>query len=215
MILDYKLGNLFSVQQACHKIGIDSNISSDWKELSKADAIILPGVGAFNQAMYNLQKLDLISPLNEFILSEKPLFGICLGMQLLFSSSEEFGSTEGLNFISGTVKKFKQNEINSNHNILKIPNIGWSKITKPESVSWKNSPLNKIKSNDYMYFVHSYYCQPLNDENIHSKTDYGNIKFASSIKNNLNIFATQFHPEKSGENGLKIYFSWAKQNNLI
>ena len=106
IIVDYQLGNLFSVQQACIKVGIQAKISSDKKEIANADGIILPGVGAFMEAMGNLRSLDLVQPLNDFVSASRPLFGICLGLQLLFSESEEFGTEKGLNFIEGVIKKF-------------------------------------------------------------------------------------------------------------
>jgi len=106
LILDFQLGNLFSVNQACENVGINAHISSDFHEIGKADGIILPGVGAFKEAMSNMKNLELINPLNDYVNSGKPLFGICLGLQLLFSESEEFGSGAGLNYIDGLVKSF-------------------------------------------------------------------------------------------------------------
>lgn len=213
VILDYQLGNLFSVSQACKKVKIDCSISYDWKDIKKCDAIILPGVGSYFKAMLNMKKLDLINPLNEFIEKEKPLFGICLGMQLLFSQSEEFGHTPGLGYLKGNIKKFEYKKfINGD---VKIPQIGWNTIESFDNQSWKNSPLKSIKKMDYMYFIHSFYAAPFHQSEILSKTHYENFEFASSVSNNKNIFATQFHPEKSGIVGLEIYRNWATLNNLI
>ena len=117
IILDYQLGNLFSVNQACQKVKINSSISSNWKDIKKADAIILPGVGSYYKAMDNIKKLDLINPLNDFIFESKPLFGICLGMQLIMEKSYEFGEHEGLGYIMGDCKRFPKNV----NGALKIP----------------------------------------------------------------------------------------------
>lgn len=214
IIVDYQLGNLFSVNQACKKIGINASISSDYNEIKNADGIILPGVGAFKQAMINLKNLDLIQPLNDFVQSEKPLFGICLGLQLLFSHSEEFGYSDGLGYVDGSIKKFDFKKISSKENKYKIPNIGWNKIRKNDNVDWDKTPLDNLKNNSFMYFVHSYYIDPKDHNVITSFSKYGDFTYPSSISTK-NIFATQFHPEKSGEIGLKIYNNWALKNNLI
>jgi glutamine amidotransferase len=212
IILDYQLGNLFSVKQACAKVGIDAEISSNKNDIAKADAIILPGVGAFMEAMHNLKSLDLIQPLDDFIASSKPLFGICLGLQLLFTESEEFGTEKGLNYIKGKIRKFPiQNNLGEN---IKVPQIGWNRIIKNKT-EWENTPLLDVKNHSYMYFVHSYYVEPENSENIITKTNYEEVEYCSGVINNSNIFATQFHPEKSGEVGLSIYSNWAKLNKLI
>jgi len=213
LILDYQLGNLFSVNQACKKVKIDSFVSSNWKDIKKCDAIILPGVGSFARAMKNIKSLDLVKPLEEFVIKEKPLFGICLGMQLLFGRSEEFKSTKGLGYLKGTIKKFDNKKLTSMR--VKVPQIGWNTIHSVDSRSWKNSPLKNLKNNDYMYFIHSFYANPNNKSEIISFTDYDNFKFASSVSNNKNIFATQFHPEKSGVLGIEIYRNWAKLNDLL
>jgi glutamine amidotransferase len=212
IILDYQLGNLFSVKQACDKVGINAEISFDKNKISEADAIILPGVGAFIEAMNNLEKLDLIAPLKDFLEKNNPLFGICLGQQLLFTESEEFGSRKGLDIIPGVIKKFP-NEIAGVKNI-KVPQIGWNKIYSKNN-SWINSPLKEINDGAYMYFVHSYYVKPDEDVNIMSTTNYEGLEYCSGAIKEPNIFATQFHPEKSGELGLSIYKNWALQHNLL
>jgi len=212
IILDYQLGNLFSVKQACHSVGIDAEISSDKNVIATADAIILPGVGAFMEAMNNLRSLDLINPLNDFVASSKPLFGICLGLQLLFTESDEFGNAKGLNYINGKIKKFPIKNILNNK--LKVPHIGWNKLKKSD-LEWNNTPLKNLKEDSYMYFVHSYFVAPENSKNVLSYTNYEEVEYCSSLTNNSNIFATQFHPEKSGKLGLSIYSNWAKSNGLI
>lgn len=172
----------------------------------KSRGAILPGVGAFGDAMHNLEKLDLIGPIKEFIASGKPLMGICLGMQLLFSESEEFGINQGLNVIPGKVMKFPAK--NQEGEIVKIPQIGWNQIYEPTAEKWKNTPLQAIKNNEFMYFVHSYYAKPDRDESILSLTNYKGLEYCSSILHE-NVFATQFHPEKSAKEGMKIYSNWA------
>ena len=208
IIIDYQLSNLFSVKHACEHIGVKAKISSDEKDLEKADAAILPGVGAFGDAMKNLDRLGLAKVINKFIKSGKPFMGICLGMQLLFSESEEFGRHKGLNIIKGKVKKF----IKKNRQI-KVPQIGWNHIYPiPEDNNWQNSPFKNISFREFMYFVHSYYVDPVDKKNILSLTEYEGVEYCSSILHK-NIFATQFHPEKSGLEGIKIYKNWI--NSII
>jgi glutamine amidotransferase len=208
VIVDYNLSNLFSVKQACEYIGMSVRVSSNPKDIEMADAIILPGVGAFHTAMGNLESLGLLQPLKDSIVQGKPFFGICLGMQLLFSESEEFQSSKGLGFINGKIKKFKPT---AQH--YKVPQIAWNKIHSPENNKFKSSPLFGIKEGDYMYFVHSYYAFPDNKEVILAETLYNGITYCSGVLKN-NIFAVQFHPEKSSKNGLEIYKNWALINNL-
>ncbi|WP_438426168.1 imidazole glycerol phosphate synthase subunit HisH [Aquimarina macrocephali] len=210
VIIDYKLGNLFSVKQACDTVGIDAKISSDREDILNADALILPGVGAFIEGMNNLKKLNLVSAIKEKTNNGNPLFGICLGQQLLFSKSEEFGAGEGLNIISGVIKKFPENFENSK---VKVPHITWNKIYSANQ-EWENTAFVELKNNEFMYFIHSYFVKPTSESCILTKTNYSGIEFCSSILKD-NIFATQFHPEKSGEKGLSIYKNWASINNLI
>lgn len=212
VILDYQLGNLFSVKQACETVGINTQISSDKQALLNADAIILPGVGAFLEAMENLAKLDLINPIKALVADGKPLFGVCLGQQLLFSESEEFGAGEGLNLIPGKIKKFPVSSTNGEG--IKVPQIGWNQVSFSDTSTKRLTPLADIKEGSYMYFVHSYYVMPDNQADILTGTEYEGLRYCSAVYKN-NIFATQFHPEKSGELGLTIYRNWAIQNNLI
>jgi glutamine amidotransferase len=211
VIIDYELGNLFSVNQVLANIGLDVTISSKPGVIAEADAIVLPGVGAFKDAMENLNRLDLISPINDVVSQGKPLFGICLGLQLLFGESEEFGSTKGLGLISGSVKKFKSS--NEPGSKIRVPQIAWNTINRPEGKSWANTPLSDNTDGSDMYFVHSYYVVPDNSSDILTETVYADLKYSSSILKN-NIFACQFHPEKSALEGVKIYKNWAKLNNL-
>lgn len=199
-IIDYQLSNLFSVKHALDSLKVESIITSDPQIILSAESAILPGVGAFGDAMANLKKLDLINSIHEFIKSEKPFMGVCLGLQLLFSTSFEFGKHQGLGVIKGEVKKFPT---------IKVPQIAWNQLySKPPIKSnWVNSPLKTLKNNQYMYFVHSYYVQPEDKQIICSYTDYSGFEYCSSIVKD-NIFAVQFHPEKSGPKGIEIYKNW-------
>jgi glutamine amidotransferase len=212
IIVDYQLGNLFSVNQALINIGLDAKISLDPVDIEQADALVLPGVGAFKDAMQNLASLGLKEPIKQFIKSRKPFLGICLGLQLLFTESEEFGSTKGLDVISGKVKRFS-NRTDSDE-LQKVPQISWNTINKVSPDGWQNTPLMHLEDKEDMYFVHSFYVEPADEQIILTKTTYGDLTYVSSILQD-NIFACQFHPEKSAEEGLKIYRTWAELNKLI
>lgn len=201
VIIDYKLGNLFSVKHACVKVGLNPIVTSEKKDIVNAQAIILPGVGSFGDAMKNLEKLDLIYPLKDIVEKGIPLFGICLGLQLLFEESEEHGINKGLGFVKGTVNKF-DNTINNKK--IKVPNTGWNTIYSNNIEKWNDSPLKSLNQNSFMYFVHSYYVRPENVNDILTLTNYEGLEYCSSVRKD-NICAFQFHPEKSGKNGLKIY----------
>ena len=190
-IINYGLGNLFSIKSACAQVGMNGILVDEQKDLLNSDAIILPGVGAFNVAMDKIKKKKLNIFIKEFFKTNKPIIGICLGMQLFFDKSYENISTEGLGLIQGEVKFF---------NLSSSLNIGWYPIKKKKD----EKILNSIKNLSHMYFVHSYYCDPKDKNNILSISNFSNIDFCSSIKSK-NIYGFQFHPEKSGENGLKIY----------
>lgn len=210
IIIDYQLGNLFSVKQACDTIGINAKISSDKDEVLNADALILPGVGAFIEAMNNLKKFGLDTAIQEKVNRGTPIFGICLGQQLLFTESEEFGAGKGLDLISGIIKRFPEH---LEERMIKVPHIAWNTIYKSK-LDWNRSSLTELQNNDFMYFIHSYYVQPTNEDCILTKTNYDGVEFCSSILKN-NIFATQFHPEKSADKGISIYKNWALINNLL
>jgi glutamine amidotransferase len=210
IIVDYKLGNLFSVNQALVNIGLDPKISSDRFDIESADAIVLPGVGAFKDAMDNLNELNLSSPIINAVKNGKPLFGICLGLQLLFTQSEEFGSTSGLGLIEGEVRKFKK--VNAQGEKVRVPQIAWNTIYEINNETLANTPLENMSETD-MYFVHSYYVIPKNENVILTETYYSGQKYVSSVLKN-NIFACQFHPEKSAQEGVKIYKNWALLNKL-
>lgn len=210
VIIDYQLGNLFSVKQACDTVGINALISSNSEDILNADALILPGVGAFIEAMNNLKKFGLDVAIQNKVTRGTPIFGICLGQQLLFTESEEFGAGKGLDLISGIIKRFPET---IHERKVKVPHIAWNTIFKLKQ-EWDNTALCDLNNNDFMYFIHSYYVKPGDDTCILTLTNYDGIEFCSSILKN-NIFATQFHPEKSADKGISIYKNWALINNLL
>tara|TARA_B100001971_G_scaffold20418_1_gene15839 strand:- start:466 stop:1101 length:636 start_codon:yes stop_codon:yes gene_type:complete len=200
-IIDYQMSNLFSVKNALECLGIDSEITSDVTKIMAAKGAILPGVGAFAEAMKHLKTLDLIQPIKDFINSGKPFMGICLGFHLLFTESEEFGVTRGMDILQGKVENFSRHVKSK-----KIPHIGWNRILTNNDVLKEDSfisPLKDINSDEYMYFVHSFYVDPDNKDIIATETEYDSFTFCSSVLKG-NVFASQFHPEKSGTSGLKI-----------
>jgi len=206
-IINYEMGNLFSVQNACKLVRLNPVLTSDEKVIMDSDGIILPGVGAFAKAMDQLDKLKLIQPIQKSIKQGKPFLGICLGMQLLFNESEEFGNSAGLGIIDGRVLKFPSD---SNGIKIKVPQIGWNKIYKNKfHLNGSAAIMKGIDDGEYMYFVHSYYSKPTHDEDILTTTNYEGINYCSSIKRD-NIIATQFHPEKSSKKGISFYKNWAE-----
>jgi glutamine amidotransferase len=211
-VVDYGMGNLFSVKHACEYAGMQAVITTDPRVILAAPAVILPGVGAFQNAMQNLRKNDLVSALRDFAATGRPFVGICLGLQLLMTESHEFGRHPGLGLIDGDVVR-----LDSTMGAVapKVPHIGWSAIYSKDSamdvpvLSWKNSFLAPVSNGSYMYFVHSYYARPSDDSVVLARTRFGSLEFCSSFSKN-NIFACQFHPERSGPEGLKIYQALAR-----
>lgn len=206
-IIDYRLGNLFSVKQACDVVGLDATVSSDPSDIAEADGLLLPGVGAFGNAMHQLESLGLLGPIREFAASGGPLFGICLGMQLLFEESEEFGRHSGLGLLPGRIVRFPDQEIGGRR--LKVPAIGWGQLEFCQQAGRISEYGQRIGDGEWMYFVHSFYAQPELESDKLTETTYGDVRFCSSVLRG-NIFGTQFHPEKSGAHGLQIYKIWAK-----
>ncbi len=202
VVVDYKMSNIFNIRHVFSHLGYEVRLSSSAAELKSADALVMPGVGAFGEAMTNLHQLDLIQPIKEFIAAGKPFLGICLGLQLLFSKSYEFGVHEGLNIIAGEVLKFPEV---SERVPLRVPHVGWNQIVA--SRPWSNTALMHLRSHEFVYFLHSYYARPKNKQCILSTTTYGGVSYCSSIQKD-NIFALQFHPEKSGTVGLLILKNW-------
>ncbi len=198
-IIDYGVGNILSIQNAIRFNGFDPIITSKPELIEKSTHIILPGVGAFPAAMEKLKKLNLIDPIQSLKEKGKFILGICLGMQLLFSKSEEFKNTEGLKLIKGDITKLDKFD---NYHDIKLPNIGWRKLDLDSSNN-KIELLTDIKKNSQFYFVHSYALKEFSKNVKIIKSSYGNINFPAIVKEN-NIFGCQFHPEKSRENGLKL-----------
>ena len=193
-IIDYGMGNLRSVEKGFQKIGVDVTVTNSPVMVSKADAVVLPGVGAFKDCMRELTNLELIDAVADSIKKGKPYLGICLGLQVLFSESEEFGKCRGLDVLRGSVVKFEFTP----QKTLKVPHMGWNEI----KIQKKNPLFKGIPEKSYFYFVHSYYVVPEDKSIIATTTDYG-IEFTSSIWKD-NIFAVQFHPEKSQAVGLQV-----------
>ena len=203
-IVDYGLGNLFSVKHACDSVGIEATITSSPTEIGRFDAVILPGVGSFGDAMQELQARDLVAPLRDVVASGTPIVGICLGMQLLMSESSEFGHWKGLAIIEGEVVRFQEDHESDRR--LKVPHVGWSRLERPSEDDdvWEQTLLAGQADGVFMYFVHSYYASPSNDEVTLSLTTYGQTEFCSSLRLG-NVYGFQCHPERSGPDGLGIY----------
>ena len=197
-IIDYGMGNLRSVHKGFERVGYDALVTRDAARIESARGVVLPGVGAFSACMENLAKWGLIEPIRQVVLAQKPFLGICLGFQLLFSESEEFGKQKGLDLFSGRVTGFQPNEG------LKVPHMGWNRIDKKKATPF----LEGISTGDYVYFVHSFYVAPDDNSVVATTTDYGNA-FVSSIATER-LFACQFHPEKSQELGLRILANFAR-----
>ncbi len=201
VIVDYGMGNLRSVQKAFELFCPKVKVSSSAKDISAASKVVLPGVGAFGKAMEELQKKGLVGALKDAIKSGKPFLGICLGIQLLFLESEEAGRVKGLGILEGKVRKF------DNSSGLKIPHMGWNRIKIKDQYS-RSRILEGVPDESHMYFVHSYYVEPEDKDAVLCETEYGDI-FASAIQKD-NIYAFQFHPEKSQKIGLKIIENFTK-----
>ncbi len=192
-IIDYGMGNLKSVYNALKKVNFDCQISSEVTDIEMADKLILPGVGAFKDAMDNLQNLDLILPIRKKVNDGCPLLGICLGMQMLFDEGYECELRKGLGFIEGKIKL-----MNSKEN-LKIPHIGWNRL----EFNRENKILNNINKESFVYYVHSFMATEMIDENLIAYSKYGDINIPG-IFNKGNVYGMQFKPEKIGEVGIKI-----------
>lgn len=209
-IVDHSLGNLFSVLQACRHVGLDAKITADKHEIEKAKAVILPGVGAFGDAMSELQRLDLVEVLRQKAGSHLPFLGVCLGLQLLMGTSEEFGDHAGLGVVPGKVVRFPAQGPEGER--VRIPQVGWNRVfavsSQREGV-WNNTPLEGIRQGEFMYFVHSYYVAPDDESLVIGKTFYGGTEYCSALRVG-NVFGLQFHPERSGPSGLQIYGNFAK-----
>jgi imidazole glycerol-phosphate synthase subunit HisH len=197
-IIDYGMGNLRSVQKACEYLGYDAKITSSADDISRAKKLILPGVGAFRDAIGHLREQNLVDPIRDYIAADKPFLGVCLGLQLLFEKSYEDGEYEGLGVVPGEVVRFPAQPG------LKIPHMGWNQL----EVRGDQPLLSGIPAEAHVYFVHSYYVVPRDESVVAATTEHG-VRFCSVISRE-NLFATQFHPEKSQRVGLKILDNFAK-----
>lgn len=195
-IIDYEMGNLRSVQKGFEAVGHSAVITRDPAVIEHATHVVLPGVGAFGECMTNLNRFHLVTPIRQAIASGKPFLGICLGLQVLFTESEEFGAQRGLDIIKGTVKRFPDDVFKRERR--KIPHMGWNTLSMQ-----KPAPIfSGIAPDAYVYFVHSYYVEPADSTATCTTTEYG-VPFVSSVWQD-NIFAAQFHPEKSQQVGLQL-----------
>jgi len=197
-IIDYGLGNVRSIANAFENQGANVFLTNSKDGILKSDGLILPGVGAFSHGMNNLENYDLVNVIKKYVFSDKPFLGICLGMQLLFEESEEFGKTSGLGLIPGKVVKLPTKDNNNE----KLPHVSWNELNV-KNTQWNGTILEDIEEGSDMYFVHSYVAQPKDSDNILSITEYSSHSFCSSVYKG-NIYGCQFHPEKSGMQGLKI-----------
>ncbi len=195
-IIDYGMGNLRSVQKGFESVGHDAIVTRDFELIDRASHVVLPGVGAFGDCMASVNSFGLVDPIHRAIQAGKPFLGICVGFQLLFSESEEFGNHKGLGLFPGKVRAIPLSK--NRGSSYKIPHMGWNtiRIDKPAP------PLRNIDTESYVYFVHSYFVQPADQQLVSTQTEYG-VSFASSVWKD-NIFATQFHPEKSQAVGLRV-----------
>ena len=205
-IVDYGMGNLFSVQRACEQVGLQAAITASPDEVFAADAAILPGVGAFGDAMAELTRLGLADAVKTLVAAGKPFMGICLGMQLVMTESVEFGRHKGLGLVEGDVVRFESPRRGTQ--VLKVPEVGWNRIAPAPGVSWDGSCLEGLPDGAFMYFVHSFYAKPADPSVVLSVSRYGHLEFCSSLRRG-NLFACQFHPERSGPQGLHIYRAFA------
>ena len=203
-VIDYGVGNLFSLLSSLNYVGLDTKLTNDIEEIKSAKGIILPGVGAFRDAIGNLEKYGLKETLINEAKNGKPFLGICLGMQMLFEKSYEYGEYEGLGLINGTVEEIKK-YIPENSD-LKIPHMGWNSLIINDRFK-DDKILKDVDNNEYVYYVHSYFTKT-DMKNIVTYSEYG-TKIPGIVKNE-NVYGMQFHPEKSGDTGLKLLKNWGE-----
>ena len=203
-VIDYGVGNLFSLLSSLNYVGLNTKLTNDIEEIKNAKGIILPGVGAFRDAIGNLEKYGLKETLISEAKKGKPFLGICLGMQMLFEKSYEYGEYEGLGLINGTVEEIKK-YIPENSD-LKIPHMGWNSLIINERFK-DDKILKDVDNNEYVYYVHSYFAKT-DMKNIVTYSEYG-TKIPGIVKNE-NVYGMQFHPEKSGDTGLKLLKNWGE-----
>ncbi|MBI5577040.1 MAG: imidazole glycerol phosphate synthase subunit HisH [Deltaproteobacteria bacterium] len=203
-VVDYGMGNLRSVSKALESLGFPTLVSGDARELSRCRGVVLPGVGAFRDCMDNLSRQGLLPFLSDALADGRPFLGICLGQQLLFSESEEFGRHEGIGFFPGQVVRFPARPAGAGGAALKVPHMGWNRV----EFSGDHPMLRGIPSGSYFYFVHSYYVMPDDAAIVACRTSYG-VEFASGVGKG-NLLAVQFHPEKSQVAGLALLSNFGR-----
>jgi len=201
-IVDYGIGNLLSVARALEKCGAQVVLSNKPEEILAAERLVLPGVGAFSKGIQGLREAGLVEPLKEYANRGHPLLGICLGMQMLFTSSSEFGEHQGLGLIEGQIVPITPRD--DSGKLMKVPHIGWSALRKPNAIpSWGNSILSGLRSDTHAYFVHSFTASPVHEVDRLADTYYGDSRISAAVRKD-NVSGCQFHPEKSGLAGLRI-----------
>lgn len=198
-IIDYEMGNLRSVEKAFEKLGYAARVSNNPADLLDTDKIVLPGVGAFRDCINNLHAGGFVEPLRKHVSAGKPLLGICVGMQMLFDESEEFGRHQGLGLVPGRVVRFPT-DMQEGGERLKVPHMGWNSIYKKKPTAI----LEGTADGSFVYFVHSYYCVADNQADVAATCRYGEVEFCAAVCRD-NLMATQFHPEKSQAAGLNIF----------
>jgi len=209
VIIDYGMGNIKSVQRGLEHVGANVDLSYEPEVIRRADRLILPGVGAFENGMSELKKKGLIDVLHEFVKTGRPLMGICLGMQMLFDKSEEHGEHDGLKIIPGSVIKIPLSD--KKVQVRKIPHIGWSALHYPlNRTSWKGSLIENINEGGYFYFVHSFMAKPKDNSHLLAQCEYEDLSVTAAVRKD-NVTGFQFHPEKSGPQGLSILKQFLKQ----
>jgi glutamine amidotransferase len=200
VVVDYGIGNIKSVQRGLEKVGATVEVTSDFGKIENAGRLVLPGVGAFKDGMSGLTDVGVVSSIHTFVNSGNPLLGICLGMQMLFEQSEENGVHEGLRFFPGAVKAIPSESDDHNR---KVPHIGWSALLPSRNFAWENTPLDGFTSGEFVYFVHSFMGVTAQENHLIAQCEYEGLKITAAV-NKENVTGCQFHPEKSGEAGLKI-----------
>lgn len=210
-VVDYGMGNLYNVARACEHVGIGATITADPDRIRTADLTILPGVGAMPDAMDELNRTGLSDALRERVREGRPLVGICLGLQLLMTHGTEFRDHAGLGIVPGRVVRFPNRDADGG--IVRVPHIGWNAVRRA-GPAWDGSPLAALPDGSLQYFVHSYYVVPDDPAHVAAATSYGGIEFCSAVALD-GIFACQFHPERSGHDGLALYAALASGTRIL
>lgn len=208
-IIDYGMGNLYNVQRACDSVGLPARITDDPAEMSAATGAILPGVGAFRDAMAALDRSGMTEAIRGYVAANRPFLGICLGFQLLMSESYEFGAHKGLGIVEGTVERLRGSQSVGGVGV-KVPHVGWNRIHPGPSGSWAGTVLETVPAGAFMYFTHSYCVKPTLDDDALAVTSYGDEEFCSGLRVD-SVSGVQFHPELSGPTGLGVYRSFARR----